>query len=83
MFETVLQRLNNIPADKVAHFAAGVVLFALFVHIINPINSLLVVSAIGVGKEIYDNQNKDKHSVELLDALATILGGFVGYVIAF
>lgn len=33
----------------------------------------------GIGKEIYDYKHKDKHTPELLDAVATIAGSFVVY----
>lgn len=39
--------------------------------------SSVVVIAIAFGKEVYDYLHRDKHTPELMDALATIAGGFL------
>jgi membrane protein implicated in regulation of membrane protease activity len=36
MIERILTRLNSIPADKALHFAAGVILFAVFLPFTGP-----------------------------------------------
>lgn len=77
MIESILQRLNAIPADKVMHFASGVILFASIQWISVPLACAAVVLA-GLGKELYDMTRKDIHTPDIWDAVATILGGAVG-----
>lgn len=77
MIEKIIQFLNNIPADKVYHCLGGVVLFAigeLFGH------GLVFAIAGAIIKELYDNQYPD-HTPDVWDAVATILGGLLGFII--
>ena len=67
------------PQDKLAHFAAGVLIYAA-VHFASPIIGLAAVAVAAVGKEIYDWFHRDKHTPEVMDAVATILGGVVGFI---
>jgi hypothetical protein len=78
MIEYLLKRLSTIPSDKVMHFAVGVVLFAVLLPFVGSITSMAVVATAAVGKEIYDYLNKDNHTPDVWDALATIAGGGVG-----
>lgn len=80
MIETILSKLNAIPSDKVMHFASGVVLFAL-VNLFDPYVALLTVAFTAIAKELYDQRNKEHHTPDPYDALATMLGGLVGLVI--
>lgn len=82
MIEAILQRLNAIPADKVAHFASGVILFALSFHLVGAFIAFGIVALAAFGKEIYDWFNKDTHTPDAYDALATMLGGLVAFTIA-
>jgi hypothetical protein len=79
MIEEILQRLNSIPADKVMHFASGSVLFALCLPFISSHYALVMVVVSGISKELYDTMHNDKHTPDLLDAVATSLGGALGY----
>lgn len=79
MLESMLSKLNSIPADKVMHFACGTVLFAWCLLITTPILALALVAFAGVGKEIYDLMNDDIHTPDFWDAVATIAGGAVGF----
>ena len=78
MIEKILAFLNAIPSDKVAHCLGGVILFAigqLFGY------GLLLAVVGAITKEIYDARHKATHTPDSLDAVATVLGGLLGYVI--
>lgn len=79
MISTILTRLNSIPADKTAHFAVGTVLFAVLLPFIGPLYAMVGVTIIGFAKELYDALNKDKHTPDVWDALATAAGGVLGF----
>ncbi len=78
---SVLDIYNSIPEDKKAHLNLGLVLGLLFgshVYI-----ALGVVLLVAIGKEVYDEiynvyTGTKTHGVELLDAVATAVGGLVG-----
>ena len=79
MIENILSKLNSIPSDKVYHFAGGAIVFAATVAFIGAKYALALVIIVGVLKEIYDAINKDKHTADIWDAIATALGGALGY----
>lgn len=81
MIEAILSKLNAIPADKVAHFASGVLLYAMTVHWAGPRYALALVILAGVAKEIYDSFHRDTHTPDVFDAVATSLGGVVAFSI--
>jgi hypothetical protein len=65
------------PQDKLAHFDVGVLIYAA-VHFVSPVIGLAAVAIAAVGKEVYDYFHKG--NVEVMDAVATILGGLTGAV---
>jgi hypothetical protein len=67
------------PQDKLAHFAAGVLIYAI-AHFISPVVGMIAVTVAAVGKEVYDYMNRNKHTPDLWDAVATLLGGAAGFV---
>lgn len=75
----ILTIIPNIPHDKQGHFIAGVLTYAL-AHFAGPMVGIAVVIAMAIGKEIYDQFHRENHTPEALDAVATILGGIVGYI---
>lgn len=77
MIEKVITFLNNIPSDKVYHCLGGVILFAIG-QLFGQGLALAVIGA--VVKEIYDHYNPP-HCCDKWDAVATILGGLLGFVI--
>lgn len=79
MIETILSKLNSIPADKVAHFAGGAILFALALPFTGAMYAVVAVTIIGFIKEGYDLLNKTKHTPDVWDALATAAGGLLGF----
>lgn len=83
MIESILSKLNAIPADKTAHFASGAVLFALAVPFMGPVYAFAAVAAAGVAKELYDLLHKQTHTPDVWDAIATALGGAFGLFCTF
>lgn len=79
MIERILSKLNSIPADKVFHFAGGTILFALALPFTGPVYAVAAVTIVGFAKEVYDSVNKDTHTPDIWDALATAAGGALGY----
>jgi hypothetical protein len=71
--------LNKLPHDKALHFIVGVLIYAA-AHFISPVVGMIAVAVAAVGKEVYDYMNRDKHTPDLWDAVATVLGGAAGFV---
>lgn len=69
-----------IPADKVAHFAVGVLIFASLCWLSISTACIAVIVA-AVGKEIYDSRHPLTHTADVWDAMATIFGGAVALFI--
>ena len=79
MIERILSKLNSIPADKVMHCMMGAVLFAVLLPFIGSIYAVAAVTIIGFAKEVYDMMNKESHTPDIWDALATTAGGLLGF----
>lgn len=79
MIERILSKLNSIPADKVFHFTGGTILFALALPFTGPVYAVAAVTIVGFAKEVYDMMNKDTHTPDIWDALATAAGGLLGF----
>ena len=78
MIEKIIAFLNSIPSDKVYHCLGGVVLFAigqLFGY------GLFLAVLGAITKEIYDYLHPESHTADVKDAIATTLGGLLGYII--
>ena len=78
MIEKIIAFLNSIPTDKVYHCLGGVVLFAigqLFGY------GLFLAVLGAITKEIYDYLHPESHTADWKDAVATTLGGLLGYII--
>lgn len=71
--EQSLKLVNSIPADKIAHAYIGMLLFTAL-SMINFYIGLIVLVIVAVGKEVYDYYYQDKHTCDVYDAIATILG---------
>lgn len=78
MIEKIIAFLNSIPTDKVYHCLGGVVLFAIG-QLFGYGLALAVIGAIV--KEIYDYLHPESHTADCKDAIATIIGGLLGYII--
>lgn len=77
MIEKIIAWLNAIPVDKVYHFVGGIILFAIG----QQVGYGLALAVLGaVTKEIYDYYHPN-HTADVNDALATILGGCLGYAL--
>ena len=79
MIERILSKLNSIPTDKVFHFAGGSILFALALPFTGPVYAVAAVTIVGFAKEVYDSVNKDTHTPDIWDAVATAAGGLLGF----
>ena len=78
VIESIINKLNSIPSDKVYHFAGGVLIFAAALPIIGVLSGFLTVVIIGAAKEVYDYLHRDRHTPDVWDAVATVFGGLVG-----
>lgn len=69
----------NLPHDKALHLISGLFIYTV-AHFISPVVGLVAVAIAAIGKEVYDWFHRDKHTPEVLDAVATMLGGLAGYI---
>lgn len=65
----------NIPHDKLLHYVAGTIIYALCSLFIG-LYAIVIVLVIAIGKEVYDYVSK-KGTPEYMDIIATVLGGLV------
>lgn len=72
--------LGTIGLDKYMHFIGGTILFAVFHFLMTPMLALVGVLLLGIAKELYDRANKAVHTPDYKDALATALGGVLGFI---
>lgn len=71
--------LANLPHDKALHVIVGALAYAVF-HFANPVVGLIAATIAAVGKEVYDYANRDRHTPDAWDAVATLAGGAIGFV---
>lgn len=69
----------DLPHDKALHIIGGVLIYAV-AHFVSPVVGLGAVAVAAVGKEIYDYFNRDKQTPEVMDAVATIIGGIIAFI---
>lgn len=69
-----------IPIDKLVHFLVGFSVSAILGMAGWPLLGLCAATVAGVGKEVWDHFNPP-HTPDVLDALATIVGGLLAFVI--
>jgi hypothetical protein len=70
----------KVPCDKQMHFICGFIIAAVLTPFIG-FYAVVVVAIIALLKEIYDYFHQDKHTPDVWDAVATTLGGLLGYII--
>jgi hypothetical protein len=75
-----LPTLPKIPYDKKLHFIAGLLISLAVSIAINPTCGLITAMIAGVAKEIKDYL--DYGGPDVLDCLATWIGGGIGYAVA-
>ena len=68
----------KLPLDKAFHFLAGWAIAATFQSM--PLVAAALVAAAGIGKEIWDKQGHG--TPELMDIVATLLGGIAGLMVS-
>ena len=70
----------TIPRDKLLHFVAGsIASIVVYVVTFNATIAVAFSALLGIGKEVYDSRGHG--TVEVLDAVATVLGGVVGVIL--
>lgn len=74
----------KIQSDKIKHFLIGLSI-SIFIGIMlsSWIVGLITSGFAGVAKEYYDSKNKENHTVDLWDAIWTLLGGVIGSLVVF
>lgn len=65
--------------DKILHFAVGFILFLVIAFYGNVLLAAIVVTVIGIAKEVFDNFFGG--TVDRWDAFATFIGGFAGFLV--
>jgi hypothetical protein len=73
--------LIKIPKDKKLHILAGLALSLLMGLSFCPLTDLAAAAVVGAFKEIVWDWLLEKGTPELLDFVATVLGGVLGAVI--
>lgn len=69
-----------IPLDKLVHFLVGFAAAAILGMAGHPVLGLCAAVAAGIGKEVWDHFNPP-HAADALDALATIMGGLLAFLV--
>lgn len=70
----------QIQQDKIKHFIAGAIAsIVVYVVTLDATIALAFSVLLGIGKEVYDSRGHG--TVEVLDAVATVLGGVVGVIL--
>jgi len=65
--------IDKMPTDKRGHAICGSILFNILIAFgFTIIHALILVTAAGIAKEIYDALHRDTHTPEVLDAVATV-----------
>lgn len=73
-----MMNFDLITHDKALHFIGGSIIAATAQVIHGDVLlSLAAVTGAAIGKEIYDYFHRDIHTPEVMDAVATVLGGLV------
>lgn len=77
MINWIIKEVQKV--DKLKHFAAGTLIYALFSFIFTPVVGVIATMVIGAGKEIYDEFWNEKSEIggEPLDFFMTIFPAIV------
>jgi len=70
--EKLFKILNKVPKDKLLHNTYGTLIFLALSVFMSNIYALGIVALIAGLKEVYDYKNKDKHTPDVWDFVATI-----------
>ena len=65
-----------IAHDKKLHFIAGAVIAGMVGYFTSPVTGFVAAALVGLIKELYDMRNPEKHTADVLDFVATLVGGF-------
>jgi hypothetical protein len=81
MINKVFTYIASFPHDKAMHMLTGVILYAACTHIVGAVIAFLIVACAAIAKEVYDLMHTETNTPDIYDALATIAGGALGYII--
>jgi hypothetical protein len=71
----------KIGRDKIKHFFAGLAIAIVAGLLFYPLVGLLAAAAVGALKELIRDRLLKKGTPELMDFIATVAGGVVGYAL--
>ena len=66
-----------IAHDKKLHFIAGAVIAGMVGYFTSPVAGFVAAALVGLIKELYDMRHPARHTADVLDFVATVLGGMV------
>lgn len=75
--------LPMLPQDKANHMIYGLIIFTVTAILFDAVIGLGICSIAAFSKELYDLQHKDRHTPDIYDAIWTIVGGMLGFIISF
>lgn len=83
--ENIISKINAIiskilPLDKCHHLITGLLLFTVLQLLFSVILSFVLVASVASVKELYDLKNKNTHTPDVWDAVATIVGASIGVI---
>ena len=70
--------VGKVPEDKFMHFVSGFLITLVLTPFIG-VMSLVWLALIALAKEVYDWVNKDMHTPDVMDWVATVLGSAIGF----
>ena len=73
----------KIPKDKQLHFMGGAILSVVFSFLFSPVIGFAITAIIGIAKEVVRDWYLKMGTPEVMDAVATILGGAIGSALVF
>jgi hypothetical protein len=74
-------KLPMLKHDKANHLIYGLVIFSVAHLILGLIPAIIACVVAAFGKEIHDYFNQHKNTPDIYDALFTIAGGLIAYLI--
>jgi hypothetical protein len=67
-----LIKISPLPDDKTLHAFYGTVIYLVSLFFVPSLYALAIVSTAAILKEMYDEFNKDNHTPDVMDIIATV-----------